>query len=252
LILAEGSSGNRALWIGVIVIAVAAVAGAAFYAGRHTAEQDAMRPIAQRAGLGGPHFTRLPPKQFGNWTLACVLDAQQTKHCTLVFQAVDNTRRHLLMRIAVVRTNKGRIAMAILTPPNALVAAGVKLTPGNNPVITVPFLRCMPRACQASLLLTDPFVKSLSGSDSTQVSFVAGTGKPVSYKLPTQGFKDGYAAWLVENPASTTIDATAPDNGPVAAPAATPTEEPAAKPTPAKRTRAHTPTPAPKEPPATP
>jgi invasion protein IalB len=240
------------MWIAVAVIVIAAVGGAAFYAGRHNAQEETMRPMAQRAAVRGPGFTRLPPRQFGNWNLLCVLDVQRTKHCSLVFQAVDNTRRHLLMRIAVVRTNRGRVAMAILTPPNALVAAGVKLTAGTSPAVTVPFLRCLPRACQASLLVTDPLLKSLSGSDSTQVSFVAGSGKPVGYKLPTQGFKEGYAAWLAESPAprATTVESAEPATS-ADTPSATPAA-PAATPVPAKRVKGHAPAPVPKEQPATP
>jgi invasion protein IalB len=237
------------MWIAIAVIVIAAVGGVAFYAGRHNAQQDAMRPIAQRAA-GGPAFTRLPPTKYGNWTLLCVLDPRQTKHCSLVFQAVDTPRRHLRMRIGVMRTARGRVAMAIITPPNALVAAGVKLTPGNNPAVTVPFLRCMPRACQASVVVTDPLLTSLSGSDSTQVSFVAGTGKPVSYKLPTQGFKEGYAAWLAESPAppasATAVETAAPPEPSTVTPPA-----PATTPVPAKR-KVHAPALAPKEPPATP
>jgi invasion protein IalB len=253
--VAEETGRNRTMLIAFFVIAIAAVGGVAFYAGRHNAQQEEMRPVVQRQAFRAPNFTRLPPQKFGNWTLVCIRDAQQATRCNLVFQAVDNTRRRLVMRIAVMRTNRGRTAMAILTPPNALVAAGVKLTPGSTPATNVPFLRCLPRACEASVVVTDTLLKALEGADTTQVSFVSGSGKPVAYKLPTQGFKEGYAAWQSESPPPSVSPAKeAPPAAPGATPsAATATEPPAATPAPVKRPKAHAPPPAaPKEQPSTP
>jgi invasion protein IalB len=218
----ETTTNNRTMFIVLALIAVAVVGGIAFYAGRHNALQNNFQvPQGQRAAAAhAPRFTRLPSKKFGNWTLACVQDARQLKHCSLVFQAVDSTRRHLLLRIAVIRTVKGQAALVVLTPPSALVAQGVKLTPGAGQAISVPFVRCQPRACQASTILTDANVSALGAADTTQATFVAATGRPVSYKLPTQGFKDGYAAWQSESPAPSgneanteSAPATIPANG---------------------------------------
>jgi len=213
--VAEAPPGrNVALIAAAFIIAIAVAAGIAFYLGRQTASQPQLAGPIERGRVTRPNFTRLPPKRFGSWTLACLRDAQQTTHCSLVLRAM-NPRHQLVMQIAVVRTPKAKAAMTILTGPNALVAAGVKLTPGNTPPVNAPFLRCLPAACEASLLVSDKLVGALSSSDTTDVSFVAGNGRPVGYKLQTQGFKDGYAAWQSENPQppATTTNGEPPGNG---------------------------------------
>jgi invasion protein IalB len=191
-------AGNRSIYGALGVVALAAIVAASFYIGRHNAEQK-MPSAAGRSSLD-EKLTRLPLRKFGNWTLACAVDSYQQKRCNLVFLAVDSTRKHLLMRMAVTRTKKGGSVIAVSTPPSALISAGVKLMPGSAQPITVPFVRCLPRACQADIAMTDSISAALAAADTTLVSFVAGTGRPVSYKLATEGFKAGYAAWLGENP----------------------------------------------------
>lgn len=203
---------NTALIVAGFIVAIAATAAIAFYTGRHTAPQA---EPSQLNRVAQPNVTRLPPKRFGAWNLACVRDAEQTTHCSLLLRAI-NERHQLVMQLALVRTPKNKAAMTILTGPNALVANGVTLTPGSTPPVTLPFQRCLPQACEASLLVSDKLIGALSSSDMTEVRFVAGNGNPVDYRLETQGFKDGYAAWQNENPqppASTTNDASAAPGG---------------------------------------
>lgn len=200
---------NTTLIAAAFIVAIAATAGIAFYAGRHTAPQA---EPSQTSRVAQQNFTRLPPKRFGAWTLACLRDAEQTTHCSLLLRAT-NERHQLVMQLALVRTPKDKAAITILTGPNALVENGVTLTPGSTPPVTLPFERCLPRACQASLLVSDKLVSALGSSDATEVRFVAGNGNPIDYRLETAGFKDGYAAWQNENPqppASTTNGEPAP------------------------------------------
>jgi invasion protein IalB len=145
-----------------------------------------------------PSVTRLPAETFGNWTLACVRDAQEKKNCKLVYQATDAAGKHLVMRLVIARSSSGQTLIVVMTPPYAAVAPGVRLTPGTSQPIAVPFVRCMPRACQASVVLTDVALGALASADTIAVAFVAATGKPVGYRFPTSGFKDGYAAWQKE------------------------------------------------------
>jgi invasion protein IalB len=205
----------RNFLVAVLVLAVAAVTGVAFYVGQHNAGVAAFAPALHLPGFQ-PSVTRLPSKKFGNWTLACLLDLQQAKHCNLVFQAVDNSRKHLLLRLVVARTATGQVAMIISTPPDAAMASGVKLNPGSAPPVMIPFIRCRPHTCEASLPLTDSLANALATADTTRVTFSATGGKPISYQLPSQGFKEGFAAWQKEKSAQSS---TVADTPPVTIPA---------------------------------
>ena len=216
--MADGiSHTKRNVLVGVLILAVAAVTGVAFYVGRHNSSVAALAPALHLPGLPqSPSFTRLAPRKFGNWTLSCLLDAQLAKHCNLVFQAVDNSRKHLLLRLVIARTARGQVAMIVSTPPDAAVASGVKLTPGGGQTVMIPFVRCRPRTCEASLAVTDSLSNSLGAADATRVSFVTGAGKAISYQLPSQGFKEGFAAWRQERSAQSS---SAADAAPVTIPA---------------------------------
>jgi invasion protein IalB len=204
---------NRNMFIIAAIVAVAAIGAIAYYAGRHNAvqQQGGLAPgVAGRAAQA--RVVRLPPKKFGNWTLACVVTPQDVKRCTLIFQAIDQTRTRLLMRLSVLRGAKGPV-MVVLTPPNAILAGGVTLTPGTAAPVKIPFVRCMPRACQAGIPISDSVATAMGAAQTTEARFIAGTGRPVTYKLPTQGFQEGYAAWQQAEPpapAQANIDASKP------------------------------------------
>jgi len=188
---------RRALRLALIVVlavSVATVTGLAFYLGRNNAVLDAVRPKPPSADIASPSAT-LPVKKFGNWTLACVVDRARARHCSLVFQAVDNTRKHVLFRLSLLHASGGKTVIQILTPPDAVAASGVKFTPGNAPSLAIPFARCLPRACEALLPLSDGISASLEAADKAQVGFVVARGKPIMYAFPVQGFREGYAAW---------------------------------------------------------
>lgn len=198
----------------VLAISVASVTGLAFYLGRNNAIVDAARPKPPGADHASASATGLPVKKFGNWTLACVVDRARARHCTLVFQAVDNTRKHVLFRLSLLHASGGKAVIQILTPPDAVLASGVKFAPGNGPSLAVPFARCLPRACEALLALSDSVSASLNAADKAQVGFVVARGKPIMYAFPVQGFREGYAAWRDD-------DMQAPQQPGAVAPAAT-------------------------------
>jgi invasion protein IalB len=190
---------NRLVLVLAAIVSLAAVGGIAYNFGYRQGVQSvaAAPPLARPAG---PQVTRLPPKRFGNWTELCALDAQQEKHCRLLFQVVDKSRQHLVLRLVVARGPKGRAVLVAFTPPNAVVRGGISVGPGTAQPLVLPFLSCGPGMCRAGAPLSDDFVNALSSAPETTISYQAGTGRPVSYKLPTQGFAAAYSAWAVDEP----------------------------------------------------
>jgi invasion protein IalB len=189
---------NRLVLVLAAIVALAAVGGIAYNFGYRQGAASVV--AAQPARPAQPQVTRLPPKRFGNWTEQCALDAQQVKRCRLIFQVADKSRQHLVLRLLVSRGPKGRAVLIALTPPNAVVRGGISIAPGTAQPLVLPFLSCGPGACRAGALLADDFVNALSSAAETTVSYQAGTGRPVTYKLPTQGFSSAYSAWLADDP----------------------------------------------------
>jgi len=191
---------NRLVLALAAVVVLAAVAGIAYNLGYRQGVQS-MATASPTPGLARPKIiTRLPPKRFGNWAEQCVRNAQQEKRCRLVFQVVDKSRQHLVLSLAVSRDPNGRAVLVALTPPNAVVRGGISVSPGRVQPLTLPFFACEPGVCRAGALLSDGFVKALSSTAETTISYQSGNGKPVSYKLPTRGFASAYSAWLADEP----------------------------------------------------
>ncbi len=182
---------NRPLFIiaGIVLLSIVALFG--YYAGRQNVTPA---PVAAGRGPARPQMTRLAPQHFDSWTLQCLQGPRGGKRCSLVLMAVDKSRKHLLLRLSVVRSRKGPVLVA-LTPPNALLSAGFTLTPGKAQAMVAPFARCLPQACEAMTDLTDTLIKDLSGAEKSHVRFVAAAGRPLEFEIPTTGFANGYAAW---------------------------------------------------------
>lgn len=209
---------NRPLFIiaGIVLLSLVALIG--YYAGRQNVTQA---PVAAGRGPVRPQIARLAPQHFDSWTLQCIQGPRGGKRCALVLMAVDKSRKHLLLRLSVVRSKKGPVLVA-LTPPNALLSAGFTLTPAKSQALVAPFARCLPRACEAMTDLTDTLVKGLSGADKSHVRFVGAAGRQIEFEIPTTGFANGYAAWQkvdtappaptgnAPSSATPSIDATAP------------------------------------------
>lgn len=184
--------------IGACLIAVAAFAAIAFYVGKTSVTAPATN-VGSPAANAQPRFVRSPPQHFGQWNLVCGHMPGGPKECYLALVVADATRKHLVLRLSVVQTPKGP-AMLALTPPNALVSPGFTLTPDKGKPITAPFIRCVPRACQAAFRLSDDVSASLKAASGAQASFVSGTDTPVAFHFPITGFAAGYAAWAAQAP----------------------------------------------------
>jgi invasion protein IalB len=198
----DSSRGGHSIgWMSAVLGAILglALAGTAgFYIGKNQVVVD-KSPVGATARPPAPQLpagvTRLPVQKFGSWNLTCLQNLQKQKKCELVLRAMDRTRKALVLSLAVARNAKGEALLVVVTPPSVAFAAGVRLVPGTSPEMKVGFATCAPGACQAIVGLSDSVVAALSSAEVLQVSYVAGTGRPVNYKLPITGFSQGFAAW---------------------------------------------------------
>jgi invasion protein IalB len=223
--LADKDLNNRNILIALAIVVVALIAIVAYYAGTRTTTLAVGPGGMRQGGPGQSQIVRLPPQHFGNWTLSCIRGPRGGQRCSLSLAVVDPSHKFLLLRLGVVRSKKGPVMIAI-TPPTAMLPAGFSILPEKGHVVSVPFTRCLPRACQAVLPLTDELISALTAAASAQIHFVAGSGRPVNFKIGVQGFAEGYSNWQTHD--MPPPGATAPT--PPAAPQPAPTPAPAPKP----------------------
>jgi invasion protein IalB len=221
--------------LSIFVLVIAALVLSAvisFYLGRMDAAKQLQAPNPQASGPTGiPRsngLVRLPPQRFENWTLVCAQNAAKVTRCNLALTAVNKANKKPVLNLAVTRNAKGRALLLVVTPPGALLSAGVHLTPGTGKEMIARFVRCGGGACEAAMPFDDAAAAEFTAAAATTVAFIAGNGKPVSLKIPNGGFAAGYAAWLGAMPAP----AAAPVTNPAPAKPANTTPDPSTTPAP--------------------
>ena len=196
-------------YVALVVVGLVAVGVISFYVGRTNGLEQAQRQsqTAPTILAGQPPrplengLVRLPPKRFENWTLACVQTAAKATHCGLVLNAINGSNKKRVLSLAITRDARGKTVLIAVTPPGAILSAGVHLTPGTAAEMVARFMKCGQGACEAAALFDAAAANAFTSAATTTVTFVAGDGKPVSIKIPTSGFAAGYAAWQAAMPA---------------------------------------------------
>lgn len=148
-----------------------------------------------KAGLP-PGFKQLPIRKFGHWNLVCVQNDRGVKLCDMVLRVVDKDSKKLLMSLVVSNKVKTSPLLVVITPPSAALPEGVKMVPEGRAETKLTFASCKPGSCEAVSAFNDSIKDALSSSGTVTVSYIAAGGHPVQYKLPLDGFRDAYAAWL--------------------------------------------------------
>lgn len=213
------SESVRKIPLPVILLVIAALVVSAvvsFYLGRMNGERQAQPPVVEATGPTAVPaqngLVKLPPQRFENWTLACVQNAAKVTRCSLVLQAINKANKKPVLSLAITRNARGRAVMVVITPPGALLSAGVHLTPGSGKEVVAQFVKCGSGACEAVAAFDEAIAAEFTAAPTTEVKFVAGNGKTASLKIPNGGFGAAYPAWLAAMPA--------PAGAPTAAPAA--------------------------------
>jgi invasion protein IalB len=211
------------LWAVLGVIAALVLSAVvSFYLGRMDGEKRSATLTAGTTAPGGippaNPLVRLPPQRFESWTLACARNTAGVTRCNLVLQAINKANKKPVLSFLVTRGVKGKAAMVVVTPPGALLSAGVHLTPGTGKEHVARFIKCGAGACEAAMPFDDATAAEFTAAATTSVSFVAGNGKVATLKIPNGGFSAAYPAWLSAMPAPASAPVAVP---PPSAPART-------------------------------
>jgi invasion protein IalB len=187
------------------VLLLVLIAGFSYYLGK---KQSAEPTVAgTSAPIPASKFARLPPERFGNWNLVCGETPQKVKRCSLALDAVNKDKRPVL-GLRLVRNQRGQALLVVITPPGAILSAGVRVAPEGGKELVAQFIRCGQGACQAVAVFDDASASTFAAASTLHVKFVAGNGKPVALKIPNAGFDAAYPKWLETMPAPAA--ATAP------------------------------------------
>jgi invasion protein IalB len=207
----------RKIPLPVILLVIAALVVSAvvsFYLGRMDGERQTQAPVVEASAPNAVprqrNFVKLPPQRFENWTLACVQNVAKVTRCSLVLEAISKANKKPILNLAVTRNARGRAVMVVITPPGALLSAGVHLTPGTGKEVVAQFVKCGQGACEAVAPFDDAIAAEFTAAPTTEVKFVAGNGKTASLKIPNGGFGAASPAWLAAMPAPAGAPATAP------------------------------------------
>jgi invasion protein IalB len=221
----------RKIPLTVILLVIAALVVSAvvsFYLGRMDGERQSQAPVVEASGPNAVprqgNLVKLPPQRFENWTLACVQNVAKVTRCSLVLQAINKANKKPVLSLAVTRNARGRAVMVVITPPGALLSAGVHLTPGAGKEVVAQFVKCGSGACEAVAAFDDAVAAEFTAAPATEVKFVAGNGKTAALKIPNGGFAAAYPAWLSAMPAPAGAAAAPPAARP-ASPRATPSAD---------------------------
>ena len=226
------SESVRKIPLPVILLVIAALVVSAvvsFYLGRMDGERQAQVPVVEAPGPNAVprqgNLVKLPPQRFENWTLACVQNVAKVTRCSLVLEAVNKANNKHVLNLAITRNARGRAVMVVITPPGALLSAGVHVTPGTGKEIVAQFVKCASGACEAVAAFDDAVAAEFTAAPTTEVKFVAGNGKTASLKIPNGGFAAAYPAWLAAMPAPPAAAAPTPAATKPASPRSTPSAD---------------------------
>lgn len=180
------------------VLLLALIAGFSYYLGKKQSSESTVAGTS--APIPANKIVRLPPERFGNWNLACGETPQKVKRCSLALDAVNRDKKPVL-GLRLVRNQRGQALMIAITPPGAILSAGVHLAPEGGKELVAQFVRCGRGACEAIGLFDEANASAFTAAATLHVRFVAGNGKPIALKIPNAGFDAAYPKWLEVMPA---------------------------------------------------
>jgi len=197
---------GRVLLIVGGAVVVVLIATTAFLIGQRNAPVTAPAAGGPGATKAKVHFVRLAPQKFESWVLNCIRGPRGGQRCGLGLSVVDQSRTRVLFKLDVLRAPKGPALVAV-TPPSSLLTAGFTITPEKAQAVSMPFTRCMPRACEAVYLMSDALRSALSSASTARIHYIVGSGGAVDLQIPIKGFAAGYAAFQTQD---TTVASAAP------------------------------------------
>jgi invasion protein IalB len=140
---------------------------------------------------------------YEDWTLRCSMSASSPpqKSCDIEQLSHLQNKEQPFSRVAIPRPAKGEPAvLAIQVPVNVWIATGIRIEIGGKDAgLSVPFTRCGPAGCFASIALNEAAVKTFrAGTAPAAIVFANAAQQPVNIPLSFKGFNQAFDALVRE------------------------------------------------------
>lgn len=189
--------GNKYVASGLALVAVLGVGFGGYFLGQMKKTEEVLpenRPAGTVPQLP-QGWERESSRQFDHWQLDCLKTPQGNQRCSLLLSAVGKQTKRLAFAMMISADNKSQPILVVITPPAVRIPEGVKLTFGSKELPVIPFVGCNGRFCRAVTALNKDTADAISQSNNATAQFTVSTGRSIAYKLQTNGFVEGYAAW---------------------------------------------------------
>lgn len=186
----------RAAGIGIVL---AAMLGS-IVTGPAIAQSSATKKAPGQAGTppaapGKPASATHVAGSYGNWTLLCGKEGQDTKErCSLVLPLIEKDTKKLVFRVILTYGPKGRLVLRVDGPTGIALQRGLEFSPDTQKLYRMPYQTCLPMGCKALLIVEDELRQELKKSKQGSITVYALNGKAVRTVAALDGFTAGMKA----------------------------------------------------------
>jgi invasion protein IalB len=131
---------------------------------------------------------------YQDWRLACPSPSDAKGSCAMVQDVVDERSRAEIAHLALGKTKTG-LEMVITMPYDVLLAPGMGIAIGSDPVRVYPYQTCNSVGCIATLPVDDKMLASLRNAKQARVLFAMLNNKPVGLPFSLNGFNEANDAF---------------------------------------------------------
>ncbi len=131
---------------------------------------------------------------YQDWRLACPSPTDAKGSCAMVQDVVDAQRGAEIAHLALGKSKTG-LEMIVTMPYDVLLAPGMGLAIGSDPVRVYPYQTCNTVGCIAAIPVDDKMIASLRSAKQARLLFAMLNNKPVGLPFSLNGFDDANSAF---------------------------------------------------------
>ena len=134
-------------------------------------------------------------KTFDSWTVVCVENDDNTKHCSMLQSRLREQNKGLLLLWSIAANDakdSKDLMQGVTVPAGVSIKEGIRLFIGDGDPLTLGYDLCGPRVCIARAPFTPELVATIKSSKKASASYVQASKQLVQVDLDLTGFSDAY------------------------------------------------------------
>jgi invasion protein IalB len=144
-------------------------------------------------GLASPTTRDATAASYGSWSLSCPSYKEAKSHCELSTPVVDGASKVTVANIAIGQAQDGmKLVVNFPLQINLMLAPGMGLVIGSDPMRTVQYATCTVNGCMAIVPFDDKLRQSMRSARDAKLIFAVPTKdrKPISITFPLGSFSE--------------------------------------------------------------